>query len=201
MLDRLDALVLSGGVDVDPALYGEPRHATVTRVVPERDAFEIALVDEALRRELPLLAICRGHQVLNVARGGTLYQDIPSQIPGAGHHDRDSARWEYCHDVDVLPGTRLREVLGRDKVAVNSFHHQAVKDVGRGLVVSARGAGDGVVEAIEDPTRRFALGVQWHPESFWDQPRTFQALFEAVVRAARDRAAEAEAVPAGGRAR
>jgi putative glutamine amidotransferase len=185
LLDRLDALVLSGGVDVDPARYGEDRHPKVTRVVPERDAFEIALVREALRRDVPLLAICRGHQVLNVASGGTLYQDIPSQLSGAGDHDPDTERWEHCHEVDVLPGTRLREVLGKDRVSVNSFHHQAVKDLGQGLVLSARGAGDGVVEGIEAPARRYAIGVQWHPESFWDRPQGFQSLFEGLVRAAR----------------
>jgi putative glutamine amidotransferase len=182
ILDRVDALVLSGGVDVDPAAYGAARHASVTRVLPARDAFEIALAREALRRDVPILAICRGHQVLNVACGGTLYQDIPSELAGAGSHDAAGERWEYCHEVDVLPGTRLREVLGRDKVSVNSFHHQAVKDVGRGLVVSARAA-DGVIEGIEAPGARLALGVQWHPESFWDRPHTFQPLFEAVVEA------------------
>ncbi|HET7747729.1 MAG TPA: gamma-glutamyl-gamma-aminobutyrate hydrolase family protein [Vicinamibacteria bacterium] len=184
LLDRVDALVLSGGADVDPALYGEARHATVERVFPERDAFEIALAREALRRDLPLLAICRGHQVLNVATGGTLVQDIPSQLPGARDHDPDTERWECCHEVEILPGTRLREVVGTDRVAVNSFHHQPVKDLGEGLVLSARGE-DGVVEGIEVPGRRYAIGVQWHPESFWDRPRTFQPLFEGLVKAAR----------------
>lgn len=184
-LDRVDALVLSGGADVDPALYGEERHRTVRHVLPGRDAFEIALCREALVRDLPTLAICRGHQVLNVATGGTLYQDIPSQVRGAADHDPDIPRHEACHDVAVLPGTRLREILGRDTVSVNSFHHQAVKVLGRGLVLSARGADDGVIEGMEMPDRRFMIGVQWHPESFWDQPRGFQPLFEALVNAAR----------------
>jgi putative glutamine amidotransferase len=183
LLDRLDALVLSGGADVDPGQYDEPRHETVTRVLPERDQFELALCREALRRDLPILAICRGHQVLNVATGGTLVQDIPSQLPGAADHDPEKERWETAHEVLVLPGTRLREILGSERVAVNSFHHQAVKDLGAGLVLSARAADDGVVEGIEMPDRRFVLGVQWHPEAFWDHEPS-DPLFAALVRAA-----------------
>ena len=184
LLDRVDALVLSGGADVDPALYGEDRHERLGPLFPERDAFELALAREAVRRDAPMLAICRGHQVLNVATGGTLLQDIPSQMTGAKNHDPDTERWEFCHDVEILPGTRLFDILGTERIAVNSFHHQAVKDLGRGLALSARGC-DGVVEGIEMPDRRFVIGVQWHPESFWDQPRHFQPLFEALVRAAR----------------
>ena len=183
-LDRVDGLLLTGGADVDPRLYGAERHRTVERVVPERDAFEIALVREALRRDLPLLAICRGQQVLNVASGGTLVQDIPSQIPGSGAHDPDVERWETAHEVEILPETRLREILGAERVAVNSFHHQSVERLGEGLVLSARSP-DGVVEGIEArDRRRFALGVQWHPESFWDHPPGFDRLFQALVRTA-----------------
>jgi putative glutamine amidotransferase len=184
-LDRVGALVLSGGADVDPALYGEPRHETVTSVFPERDAFELAIVREALRRDMPVLAICRGHQLLNVAAGGTLIQDIASQVEAAAVHDPDQERWERCHDVAVLPGTRLARILGSERVSVNSFHHQAVKDLGHGLVLSARGCDDGVIEGMEMPDRRFVIGVQWHPESFWDRPAGFQPLFEALVDAAR----------------
>ncbi len=183
-LGRVDALVLSGGADVDPSLYGEPPHPTVTRVFPGRDAFELGLAREAIARDLPVLAICRGHQLLNVATGGTLVQDIPSELGAATDHDPDTERWERCHDVEVLPGTRLRGILGRDRVSVNSFHHQAVKTTGRGLVVAAR-ASDGVIEGMEMPDRRFVIGVQWHPESFWDQPSGFQPLFEALLSAAR----------------
>ena len=184
-LDRVGALVLSGGADVDPALYGEERHETVTSVFPERDVFELALVKDALQRDMPVLAICRGHQLLNVAAGGTLFQDIASQVDAAAVHDPDQERWERCHEVAVLPGTRLARILGSERVAVNSFHHQAVKDLGRGLVLSARGCDDGVVEGMEMPDRRFVIGVQWHPESFWDRPAGFQPLFEALVDAAR----------------
>jgi putative glutamine amidotransferase len=184
VLGRVDALLLTGGADLDPKHYGEAPHPKLGPTFQERDTFELALVREALRRDLPLLAICRGHQVLNVAMGGTLVQDIPSQLPGAGAHDPDVERWETCHEVEILPGTRLREILGTERVAVNSFHHQSVKGLGGDLVLSARSP-DGVVEGIEVPrgTRRFVVGVQWHPESFWDHPPGFGSLFEALVRA------------------
>lgn len=183
LLDRIQALLITGGSDLDPVLYGEAPHGSVKRVVRERDDFEIALCRGALERDLPVLAICRGQQVLNVAMGGTLIQDIPSQMAGAIDHDPDTERWETAHDVRILPGTRLREILGKEKVAVNSFHHQAVKDVGRGLVVSARAVGDDVVEGIEAPDRRFVLGVQWHPEGFWREKEGFHSLFGALVEA------------------
>ena len=185
LLDHLDGLLLTGGADVDPGLYGEPPHETVTQVIPERDALEIALSREALRRDMPILAICRGQQVLNVATGGTLVQDLPSQWKGAVNHDPDVERWSPAHDVKILPGTRLREILGRDRVTVNSFHHQAVRQPGQGVVVSAYSEGDDVVEAIEVPGRRLAVGVQWHPEAFWDKDGRFQPLFEALVKASR----------------
>ena len=187
VVGHLDALVLSGGGDVDPALYGEERRAALMRVWPERDAFELALCREALRRDLPLLAICRGLQVLNVATGGTLVQDIPSEWPGAVDHYPDIGRRALAHDVSIRPGTRLRRILGSDTVAVNSFHHQAVKRLGKGLAVSAVSSRDGIVEGIEAPARRFAVGVQWHPEIFWARPPDFRALFEAVVEAGRVR--------------
>ena len=182
---RLDGLLLTGGSDLDPRHYGETPHDTVYGVSPDRDSFELAMTREALERDLPLLAICRGHQVLNVAMGGTLVQDIPSQVGERVNHDPKTERWELAHDVKILPGTRLREILGRDEVAVNSFHHQSIRTPGAGLVVSAHAVGDDVIEAVELPGRRFVLGVQWHPEAFWDQPLTFQPLFCALVGASR----------------
>ncbi len=185
LLDHVSGLLLTGGADIDPALYGAPPHPALGEFFRERDLFELALCREALRRDLPVLAICRGHQVLNVATGGTLVQDIPSEVPGASAHDPDVERWQTCHEVDILPRTRLREILGTERVAVNSFHHQSVKQLGRDLVLSARSP-DGVVEGIEMPPerRRFVLGVQWHPESFWDHPPGFKPLFEAFVHVA-----------------
>jgi putative glutamine amidotransferase len=181
LLDGVQALLLTGGSDVDPALYGQAPHPRLGPVLRERDDFELALVREALDRDLPILGICRGHQVLNVATGGTLLQDIPSDLTGGEVHDSERERWQRSHDVRILPGTRLRELLGEDTVAVNSFHHQAVKDLGRGLRVSAVSGKNGVVEGIEAEASRFVLGVQWHPESFWNQPEDFGALFEALV--------------------
>jgi putative glutamine amidotransferase len=185
LLARLDGLLLSGGSDIDPGLYGAPSHPKVTQVIRARDEFELALAREALERDRPLLAICRGHQVLNVATGGTLVQDIPSEVRGGVDHDPDVERWETAHDVHVLPGTKLRAILGRDEVAVNSFHHQSVAVLGQGLVLSARSPLDGVVEGIEAPACRFALGVQWHPEGFWRDDVGFHALFAALTEAAR----------------
>jgi putative glutamine amidotransferase len=185
LLGRLDGLLLSGGADVDPALYGQAPHPKLGRVVRDRDDFELALCCEALRRDLPLLAICRGQQVLNVATGGTLIQDIPSLVTGAADHDPPVERWDAAHDVDLLQGSRLRAILGRETLAVNSFHHQAVDVLGAGLVASAHSATDRVVEGVEDQSRRFAVGVQWHPEAFWRQPQAFGPLFDALVQAAR----------------
>jgi putative glutamine amidotransferase len=184
ILDRIQGLLLSGGPDVDPSHYGEKAHETVTDVTPDRDAFELELARQALRRDLPTLAICRGQQVLNVALGGTLVQDIPSSVVGAEDHDPERERWELAHDVTILPGSRLRQILGEDRVAVNSFHHQAVKETGTGLVASAWSVADRVVEGIESPDRRFVVGVQWHPESFWDRPTPSARLFGALVAAA-----------------
>jgi putative glutamine amidotransferase len=184
LLDRVDALILTGGGDVDPALYGQDPHPKLGRVIRERDDFELALCREVLRRDLPLLAICRGHQVLNVATGGTLIQDIPSEVTGGLDHDPRGERWERAHDVRICKGTRLREILGRETISVNSFHHQAVAQLGQGLLVSARTSDESIVEGIEAPGRRLVLGVQWHPEAFWDRDDGFQALFEALVRTA-----------------
>lgn len=185
LLARVDGLLLTGGSDVDPAIYGEDRHATVTHVARERDDFEIALARAALLRDLPLLAICRGQQVLNVASGGTLVQDIPSQVSKDVDHDPERERWELAHDVEIVPGTRLRALLGKDRLSVNSFHHQAVKDLGLGLSVSARTPSDGVIEGVEATDRRFTVGVQWHPEGLWNQRENFHGLFLGLVEAAR----------------
>jgi putative glutamine amidotransferase len=185
VLSRLDGLVLSGGGDLDPAHYGAAPHATLGSVSPRRDTFELALAREALLRDLPLLAICRGQQLLNVARGGTLLRDIPSELRGATEHDSRGPRSRCLHEVQLLPDTRLRAILGRDTLAVNSFHHQAVDRLGDGMVIAARCPADGVVEAVEMPSYRFVVGVQWHPESFWQRPHCFHSLFEAHVEACR----------------
>ena len=184
LLARLDGLVVSGGVDVAPALYGAEAHPTVTAVSDERDAFEIAIVREALRRDLPLLGICRGMQVLNVALGGTLIQDLPTEVGTAVSHDHTAqGRNAVAHTVDVAPGCRLASLLGDGALAVNSFHHQSVDRLGEGLVGTARSP-DAVIEAMERPSSRFVVAVQWHPESFWRDFDRFGELFRGLVRAA-----------------
>jgi putative glutamine amidotransferase len=193
VIGSIDGLLLSGGEDLAPARYGEPPHPSVVDVDPARDEFEIALVEEARRRNLPILAICRGIQVLNVACGGTLVQDIPTEVPGALEH-----RWtvpphkpyDLAHEVwvdkDTLLARLMRERLSdTDACEANSRHHQAVKAVAAGFRVSAT-APDGVIEAIEDPSARFCLGVQWHPENFW-RTGEFRELFQGLVQAASER--------------
>jgi putative glutamine amidotransferase len=183
ILDRLDGLLLSGGVDIDPALFGQAPHPDLRRVDRRRDDLELALTREALERDLPVLAICRGIQVLNVACGGTLVQHLPSVVPGSERHDRPEPRTGRVHGVDVQPATRLHQILGADTFPVNSFHHQAVDDLGQGLRKVATCTEDGVVEGVEMPGRRFVVGVQWHPETFWDADDSFQALFDAHAEA------------------
>jgi putative glutamine amidotransferase len=189
-LNGMDGLLLTGGDDVAPTRYGEEKHPAVTPVAPERDDFEIALVQEARKRGLPILAICRGVQVLNVAGGGTLVQDIPAQVTGALEHKQTvppHQSYDLAHEVwfekDSLLGKLMRERLSDvDSCEVNSRHHQSVKTVASGFQVSAT-APDGVIEAIEDPASRFCLGVQWHPENFW-RTGEFRPLFEGFVEAA-----------------
>ena len=189
-LEGADGLLLTGGDDVAPTRYGEERHPSVKEVPPERDEFELALAREARRRGLPILAICRGVQVLNVAAGGSLVQDIPTQVTGALDHKQTvppHQPYDLAHEVwlekDSLLAKLMRERLNdADSVEVNSRHHQAVKTVAQGFVVSAT-APDGVIEAIEDPSAGFCLGVQWHPENFW-RTGEFRPLFEGFLEAA-----------------
>ena len=185
VITHVDGVLLPGGGDVDPARYGEPRHPTFDAPEEGRDPFELEIVTRALEADMPVLAICRGIQVLNVARGGSLIQDIPSQVPSAGDHMHREPATAVAHDVRVVAGTRLDQLL-RDRLAggvcgVNSRHHQSVKALGDGLVISATAA-DGVIEAVEDPDRRFCVGVQWHPENFF-RTGEFQELFAGFLRA------------------
>jgi putative glutamine amidotransferase len=187
-LSGVDGLLLTGGQDVDPARYGQTPHATFEAAEEGRDDFEIALIHEALSRDLPLLAVCRGAQILNVARGGTLVQDIPSQVSGHVEHLVESPPVAIAHEVWISSGSRLAALMrdtleGADTCAVNSRHHQAVDQAAAGFVVSAT-APDGVIEAIELPDARFCLGVQWHPENFW-RTGEFRAIFEGFVEASR----------------
>jgi gamma-glutamyl-gamma-aminobutyrate hydrolase PuuD len=176
-LDALDGLVFSGGSDLDPELYGQAAHAETNGVVRERDRAELELLTSALERDLPVLAICRGSQVLNVALGGDLVQHLPDVVGDETHKQTPGAFAD--HDVAIDEGTRLAGVLG-DRVPVKSHHHQGLGRIGEGLVATAH-ADDGSVEALEAPERRFALGVLWHPEAGDDQ-RLFDALVEEARR-------------------
>ena len=192
-LEGVDGLMLTGGDDVAPTRYGEASHPSVVPADPARDEFELALVNEARKRHLPIFAICRGIQVLNVACGGSLVQDIPAQITGAQPHSFDippHQSYDLAHEIwidrDTLLAKLMRERLNdADSCEVNSRHHQAVKQVAAGFQVSAT-APDGVIEAIEDPRERFCLGVQWHPENFW-RTGEFRPLFEGFIEAASKR--------------
>lgn len=188
VVEGIDGLLLTGGGDVDPAIYGERRHPSVEDAEPGRDAFEIELARRALNVDLPTLAICRGAQVLNVAAGGTLVQDIPSAVGSTLAHTVRKPD-EVAHTVKVVNGSRLERALG-DRAAggtcdVNSRHHQSVGRPGDNFVASAQSA-DGVIEAIERPDASFCLGVQWHPENFW-RTGEFNNLFESFISAARQR--------------
>jgi putative glutamine amidotransferase len=186
---RADGVLLTGGGDVDPALYGEAPHATFAAAEDGRDRFEIELVRLALAADLPVFAICRGVQVLNVARGGTLVQDIASELPGTLVHKREqpgSQPSTLAHEVWVEKDSLLGRLMGDgggdiESCQVNSRHHQALEKLGEGLVPVAT-APDGVIEAVEDPQKRFCLGVQWHPENFY-RTGEFRVLFEGFVRA------------------
>jgi len=185
-VNRFDGFVLSGGGDVDPALYGGHLDATVHSIDPERDAFECALIPLVLQADKPLLAICRGAQILNVALGGSLYEDIPSALPAALRHDwyPNIPRDYLAHTVEIEQGSRLAEILGTRKLRTNSLHHQAIQQPAPGLEVVAY-AEDGVIEAVELPEKRFAIGVQWHPECLPTEP-AMQRLFSEFVNAARE---------------
>jgi putative glutamine amidotransferase len=175
-LDVVDGLVFSGGSDLDPSLYEAEAHAETGGVIRERDDFELELMRAALERDVPMLAICRGSQVLNVALGGDLEQHVPDRVGTELHREVPGVFSE--HDVAVVDGTRLASILG-DRREVKSHHHQGFGALGSGLREAAR-APDGTLEALEDPSRRFTLGVLWHPEAGEDQ-----ALFEALVAEAR----------------
>jgi len=183
VLDSVSGLVLTGGEDVDPARYGEKRHEKVRSVNVARDATEAALVEEARARGLPVLAICRGIQILNVALGGTLVQDIPSQCHTDIDHDEEGARNSRTHEVSIEPGSLIAGAVGTEHLSVNSFHHQSVKRVADGMKVTARSP-DGVIEGIESTDDSWwVMGVQWHPEEMTDSAEPWdRGLFKAFAK-------------------
>lgn len=186
ILDEIHGLLLPGGVDVHPRHYGQAPHPLLGQVDEERDALELPLVQEALRQDIPILAICRGIQVLNVAAGGTLFQDLSLAGVDPSRHRTTEPEWGVAHRVSLPGGSLLRAIVGVEEMGVNSFHHQAVDRLAPGFVVTAWSE-DGVVEAIESTEHRFALGVQWHPERMVEhhplQLRIFEAFLSAASRA------------------
>lgn len=185
LYERMDGIVLSGGGDVNPASYRTERSPYTIGVIDERDRTELLLAQWAVEDDKPLLAICRGLQVLNVALGGTLIQDILDEMPHALRHEAPGDSYDrIMHQVDVIPHSLLFSALGHQvQIGVNSLHHQALKQVASTLEVTAC-APDGIIEGVEHPNRRFILGVQWHPEAMVDQHPPMLCLFQALIRAA-----------------
>ena len=185
-LDRVQGLVVTGGAfDIPPAHYGEEAREGLGPLKPLRTAFESALMRGALARQLPVLGICGGMQLLNVLLGGTLYQDVDAEVPGVRSHQQTHDRCQPHHPVEVKDHTLLAEALGRGQLMVNSTHHQAVKALGREVVASASSP-DGLVEAIEGPGPGFALGVQWHPEYLVQSVPLHLGIYKLLVQRARD---------------
>ena len=183
VLEHLDGIVLTGGVDVDPYRFGEDPLVGCGEINPLRDEFDLAVTALALERDLPILAICRGAQVLNVALGGSLIQDIPTQVQDPIKHWQQAPNWYATHNVEVKPDSLLGEILETQLTRVNSYHHQSIAKPGQGLSIVAT-APDGVIEAVESTEHRFVLGLQWHPELMVERDVGAQAIFKHFVRAA-----------------
>lgn len=184
----IDGLLLPGGDDVAPWRYGEESHPALGQIDEARDSLELALTQRALDDDMPVLGICRGIQLLAVAAGGTLYQDLPTQLPSEVPHEvRGFGRDYIAHSVRIEPLSHLARALRRESLGVNSFHHQAVRDVPDGFVVTATSP-DGVIEAIEAPAQRFTVGVQCHPEETWRSTSPeWQHVFKGFVQTVRER--------------
>jgi len=182
IFDHLSGLVLAGGGDLDPNLYADLITKSAKMVDPKKDLTEIDLFNLAFNKNMPVLGICRGAQLMNVALDGTLYQDITGQIRMSLDHDPDFPKDENVHEITIEKDTKLHKALGETSIWVNSWHHQAIKLHGKGLLVTAR-ASDGVVEAIEHPNKKWIIGVQWHPELIWQNDKVQANLFNAFVEA------------------
>ncbi len=184
-LGLVDGLLLSGGVDVAPACFGEEAHPQLGPVDDDRDTTELPLIRDAVAQDMPIFAICRGIQSLNVALGGTLYQDIPAQAPSEIHHQQSDIgvpRSQTSHSIRILPDNRLRSIVGQEEIRTNSFHHQSLKRVAEGLVVTAH-APDGIIEAAESQTHRYIVAVQWHPEETAPNDLPSRQLFASFLAA------------------
>ena len=183
-VDEFDGFVFTGGQDIDPALYGQAKRPECCYQAPMRDAQELYMLRRLLAMDKPVLGICRGLQILNVAAGGTLYQDLFTQFPTPVTHRQNMPYDVPHHQVSLVPGTRIHEIMGMPHLSVNSMHHQAVLESAPCLRVSAV-ASDGLIEALEHPEKRFLLGIQWHPEHLWQTYDSSRRLWAALVDACR----------------
>lgn len=184
-LDLLDGLIISGGgFDIHPSYYGEKPIGELGAIKAQRTEFELDIAAAALKKDLPLLGICGGEQALNVVLGGSLYQDIATQLPNAGEHQQSEKKSQGGHRVQIPDGTRLRAIVGSASLEVNTTHHQAVKHLGKGLIADAV-ADDGVIEGIESTRHRFVIGVQWHPEVLAPRRQGHRRILEAFIAACR----------------
>lgn len=179
-VEKLDGLILAGGDDIDPNLFGEGPHQNLGTIEPGRDAYEMALIKHALAMDKPILAICRGTQILNITEGGTMYQDIYSQMGDVYQHTQKAPTEYMSHYVTIDETSKLYEIMGDSRIRVNSFHHQANKAVGDGYMISAR-SDDGVIEAFESTKHDFVIGVQWHPECTYFVDKYSKKLFETLI--------------------
>ena len=186
--DRLDGLLLSGGNDIHPKQYGEEPYETLIDLSDLRDETEKFLLKHALEKGIPILGLCRGHQFINIYFGGTLYQDLPRDLPEAMDHEHSNKEENIehkAHIIEIEKGSKLHNLLGEDKVYTNTHHHQAVKELGKGLRITARSDKDGVIEGIETDDNRFIIGIQGHPESLNKAVPVWENLFAGFVDAAR----------------
>jgi putative glutamine amidotransferase len=180
LAERMDGLLLTGGGDIDPTLFGEEPLPGLGSICPERDALETALIRHMLDADKPIFGICRGCQILNIAAGGDMYQDLYTQRDNLLQHSQKAPRWHASHTLQVEEGTLLHQIAGVSTYKVNSFHHQAVRNLAPGFIQSAS-TKDGVIEAFESRQHRFVLGVQWHPECMTEIDPISQRLFDAFV--------------------
>ena len=184
-LDRLDGILVTGGnFDINPILYGEKPLEPLGEIKKERTQFELELISLALERDLPILGVCGGQQAINVVLGGSLYQDIATQLPHALEHEQRTPKGQSSHSINILPKTKLHRIVGCKVLKVNTTHHQAVKDPGRGLITNAT-AEDGIIEGIESKEHSFVLGVQWHPEFLIEGNLPQRKIFSSFISACR----------------